>query len=271
MKKTPIRLVALEEDPPQDDDQDITIVQDFAHAEDTAPTQDATPVRSTPEHEAITRRVPVVPQVAPAWLKQRRSRWGFIFVGAAVLSLAAVVLTRSTNKPAPVPVARTAASASSAGEKPQVSPVRVSQPPSESSQAKAAPEVIRLQITAEPMDAELSLDGNVLAGHRLNLEVPRDRGIHVVSASAPGHFPFNQQVSFSEDVVLHINLRRVHGPGMRQTSHQHPSHAEVKPEGSRPPPIQQVPRLEPGMDLVGPPARNSAKPIDERNPYRSWD
>jgi hypothetical protein len=154
-------------------------------------------------------------------------------------------------------------------------------------QGKASPDVIRLQITAEPVEAELSLDGNVLAGHRLNLEVPKDRGIHVVSASAPGYFPFNQQVSFSNDVVLQINLRRAHGAGARQVSRQRPSRAEAKAQTASkvqpPAPVyietkpqsitslpsaRAVPRLEPGMDLEAPATRRGAKSIDERNPYK---
>jgi hypothetical protein len=142
-----------------------------------------------------------------------------------------------------------------------------------SPRTKAVPEVIRLEISAEPMEAELSLDGNVLAGHWLNLEVPKDRGIHVVSASAPGYVPFNQQVSFSSDVVLNISLRRTHANPVRQVARSRPSQHESKPRNNpksnvRPAAVPQSTGLEPGMNLDGPSMRPHGKPIDERNPYK---
>jgi hypothetical protein len=143
------------------------------------------------------------------------------------------------------------------------------------------PEVIRLQITVDPVQAELGLDGNVLAGHRLNLEVPKDRGIHVVSASAPGYLPFNQQVVFSNDVVLSITLHRAHAPAARPNTRQR---AEAKAQAiskaapaaptvveSKPQTVKTRPspgRMEPGMDLDTPAPRHGAKSLDERNPYR---
>lgn len=115
----------------------------------------------------------------------------------------------------------------------------------------------------------MSLDGNVLAGHRLNLEVPKDRGIHVVSASAPGYIPFNQQVSFSSDVVLNISLHRSHTPPVRQVARPRPSQRESRPEGNVGPATAQPHRgIEPGMNLDGPSVRPNPKPIDERNPYK---
>ena len=135
--------------------------------------------------------------------------------------------------------------------------------------SKPVPEIIRLVVTADPMETELSLDGNVLAGHRLNLEVPKDRGIHVVSASAPGYIPFNQQVSFSSDVALKISLHRGHPAPVHQTARSRSSQIESSAKSAvRPAVVPTGPGLVPGMNLDGPAMRPNAKPIDERNPYK---
>jgi hypothetical protein len=139
----------------------------------------------------------------------------------------------------------------------------------QASQSKPVPEIIRIKIAAEPMETELSLDGNVLASHQLDLEVPRDRGIHVVSASAPGYLPFHQQVIFSSDVVLNISLRRDQTPPVRHAARPRPFQVESKPKSNvKPAAVQPRSRLEPGMSLDRPSMQHNAKPIDERNPYK---
>jgi hypothetical protein len=300
-KKTPIRLVALDEEP----DEDVTQISEVIPipVEDTAPTpveevgpaQDACPTKITPEHDAITRRVPMIAaQVtkAPEWPKQSRSWRRLIPFLVALLPVAALstawFLSRAgqdsakgKNAPAVDPDQRPA-------HAPEGAATPTTQPlPSAQGQAANPPEVIRLQITVDPVQAELGLDGNVLAGHRLNLEVPKDRGIHVISASAPGYVPFNQQVSFSNDVVLQINLRRGHGAVGRPLSRQSSSHARINPpevgRSSQPASVQvgskpqspgeprlapSAPRTAPGMDLDMPASPHGARAIDERNPYR---
>ena len=296
VKNTPIRLVALDEEPPEDD---VTQVQEVLLVEDTAPTpvekanpvQDAAPVRSTPEHEAITRRVPAVapaatPAIAPAaapapaWPKPKQTWRRFVPVLVALVPVVGLSTAWFVSRPTKAPAVETSAPAPSrAPASPPAAPA-LAPPAPVVAQAATAPEVIRLQISVEPVQAELGLDGNILAGHRLNLEVPKDRGIHVVSASAPGYFPFNQQVSFSNDIVLNINLRRAHGPAGRASARQHaeakaqavsrsvaaPPQVENKPQVNKPRPT--APRMEPGMDLDMPAPRHGAKSIDERNPYR---
>lgn len=138
--------------------------------------------------------------------------------------------------------------------------------------AKPVAEAIRLQVTAQPIEAKLSLDGNVVAGHSLNLKVPRDHGIHVISASAPGYIPFNQQVSFDSDVVLSITLRRSRETAPSRPTRSRPVAVEQKPklEAPRTPaaPVVKPSPVEPGMNLEGPVLRNHSKSIDERNPYK---
>jgi hypothetical protein len=294
VKNTPIRLVALDEEPPDDDPPQIQELPEVDTAptpvEEVGPAQDAAPLKSTPEHEAITRRVPAVAaQVAqaPEWPKPTRTWRRFLPLMIALVPVVALSVAWLLSRPTRVPEN----AAAPARQRDQVAPAlplpsappRVPTLPSAAApQGTNAPEVIRLQITAEPVQAEVGLDGNVLAGHRLNLEVPKDRSIHVVSATAPGYVPFNQQVSFSNDVVLNISLRRAHGSIARPASRQRSSaeakapvvnktipadpQVESKPQstGKRP----TSPRLEPGMDLDVPAPRHGAKSLDERNPYR---
>jgi hypothetical protein len=261
MNITPLRLVAIEESPPAEEE------------------GSGTPVAIVSDQDAITRKVPESEMIASRdTFRDEGKKFPLLklllYTGAvAVVVLAVVMALVMKGKSAATPATINAVSApvSSPAEAPQPQPsasptalVAVPAP-----RIKAAPEVIRLGITAEPMEAELSLDGNVLAGHRLNLEVPKDRGIHVVSASAPGYIPFNQQVSFSSDVVLQISLHRAHTPPVRQGARPRPSQMGSGPKSNLAPAAvspRQV--LVPGMNLDGPTARPNAKPIDERNPYK---
>jgi hypothetical protein len=298
VKTTPIRLVALDEEPPEDD---VTQIQDVIPVEETTPTpvakakpaEDAAPLRSSPENEAITRRVPAVsasptpaatPVVAPgpALSKAPRSWRKFVPVIVALVPVIGLSTAWILSRPGKSPEVAAPSPAPTAPA-PAPAPVAVPHPPASpaASAGTKTPDVIRLQITVDPVQAEVGLDGNVLAGHRLNLEVPKDRGIHVVSASAPGYLPFNQQVVFSNDVVLTITLRRSHAPAARPTGRQR---TEVKTQAinkaapAAPPPVESKPqtaktrpapgRTEPGMDLDTPAPRHGAKSLDERNPYR---
>jgi hypothetical protein len=280
VNKTPLRLVAVEESPPEEDEQDVAV-------EDVAP-QDGTPVRAMAEHEAVTRRVEASAMIAAQETrldepKRQSSNWQRLLPAAAVgLVLLALAVglsskgkgssAKSASAPALTPASPPAASRPALPlEKPAAPQVgnSLAAPAASPSPAKAASETIRLQITAEPVATELSLDGNVMAGHRLNLEVPKARGIHVVSASAPGYVPFNQQVSFSSDVVLSISLRCRHTPVVaRQPSRPQRAVFEPKSKGSaRAVTVEPGQALEPGMTLENPRPRSNAKAIDERNPY----
>jgi hypothetical protein len=280
VNKTPLRLVAVEESPPEEDEQ-VVAVEDLA-------SQDGTPVRVMAEHEAVTRRVEAAATIAARETrfdepKRQSSKWQRLLPAAAVgLVLLALVLGLSSmgkGSSAKSSLAPASTPAPPAGAFRPVLPLeklaapQLGNPPAapaaSPSPTKVASETIRLQITAEPVTAELSLDGNVMAGHRLNLEVPKERGIHIVSASAPGYLPFNQQVSFSSDVVLSISLRRSRAPFVaRQPSRPQRSLFEPKSKGSaRATAVEPGQALEPGMTLDNPRPRSNAKAIDERNPY----
>jgi len=261
MNTTPLRLVAIEESPPAADD------------------QQGAPVSMMGEQDMITRKVPEADMIAsmdsPSSPHKRPPKSKILLSAGAVaivcIVAAVAFLMRGKGPTTLAPVSASGAPVASPGQSSQAQPSGSLTDPTAGSanQMKATPEVIRLVITADPMQTELSLDGNVLAGHRLNLEVPRDRGIHVVSASAPGYIPFNQQVSFSSDVVLKISLRRAHTPSVHQGSKARPVQVEASPKNTiRPAGVAPRPTLEPGMNLEGPSIRHNAKPIDERNPYQ---
>jgi hypothetical protein len=264
-----MRLIAIEESP-------------LAEEEQTPPAEDersGTPVAMMSEQDAITRKVPEAAIIASMDTfrdKPVRSSSlkillpvGAVAVVAILVIIALVAKGKSTATPARV--SRVAAQVPSPVESPQPQPSAAPVAPAaaRSPGLKAATEIIRLEIAAEPMGTELSLDGNVVAGHRLNLEVPKDRGIHVVSASAPGYIPFNQQVSFSTDVVLKISLHRAHTPPVRPGARPRPSLPNSSPKSDiKPAAVSSGPGLAPGMNLEGPFVRPNAKPIDERNPYK---
>jgi hypothetical protein len=256
VNKTPLRLIAI--------DGSLGV----------APDEEASPVVQISDEEAITRKVPESaimtsleafpskPNRAPRW--QRFVPGGVVAVVVIGVVVALATSGKRSAPPAPVPKSSAHAPQSEGPSVPQRLPATM--PPSP---INADPEVIRVQIAAEPKEAELSLDGNVLAGHRLNLGVPKDRGIHVVSASASGYIPFNQQVSFSSDVVLTINLRRDHTLPFRQAARSRAAPVESRPKSDVVPvAARPAPRIEPGMNLEGPSIRPNAKAIDERNPYK---
>jgi len=258
---TPLRLVAIEEKPPEEDE------------------QSGAPVIMISEQDAITRKVPESEMIAAQDTfrdKPKRSLSLKLLLPAGAVAVVVMVVVvalaaRGKGKATLAPAGGIGAQVPSRAESPEPQPSAAVLAPTAASspQIKAVPEFIRLGVTAEPMETELSLDGNVLAGHRLNLEVPKDRGIHVVSASAPGYVPFNQQVSFSNDVVLKISLHRAHTPPARQATKPRPSPIESSPKSSvRPTAVSAGPGLAPGMNLEGPSIRHNAKPIDERNPYK---
>lgn len=266
MNRTPLRLVAIEESPLIEDTQSSTAENE----------RDGAPVAMMSEQSAITRRVPeseIIASMDTFRDKPKRSPHFklLLLVGTAAVVVTVVVVAvamKGKGTVTPTPVNHIAIPVTSPAESLRPQPAAVAAPAVASAPpVQAAPQFIHLGITAEPMDAELSLDGNVLAGHRLNLEVPKDRGIHVVSASAPGYVPFNQQVSFASDVVLKISLRRAHTPPVRPGARPRPAQNESGPKSSIKAPAVS-PGLAPGMSLDGPPTRPNAKPIDERNPYK---
>jgi hypothetical protein len=261
MNTTPLRLVAIEERPPAEDE------------------KSGAPVTVVSDQDAITRRVPESDMAATLdrFADKKKPFPGlrlFLAGGAVALVVVAAVIGLAMRKktsatPAPTAVVSTPAPSPRETSRPQPTPVPVVPEAVPMPHGQTAAGLIHLEIAAEPKETELSLDGNVLAGYRLKLDVPKDPGIHVVSASAPGYIPFNQQVSFSSDVVLRISLHRAHMPPVRQAAKARPLQNEPGQKTNlRPAAASPGPALTPGMSLDGPSMRPNAKPIDERNPYK---
>jgi hypothetical protein len=273
VNKTPLRLVAIEERPDDERDDSAAPVDMMSDAD--AITRRVPDCEQIAAHETMRDKTPgagTVPKSAQGPIAPRsRASWKralLLAAGIAAIAATAIALWRGRTGPA-----ATKESGDVTVRAPV--PVEAPRPVLVPSLARAAPEpsktraeIIRLEISAEPVETVLSLDGNMLAGHRLNLQVPKDHGVHVVSASAPGYVPFNQQVSFTSDVVLSISLRRSHGGPSRQTAAKaRPSRSEGKRSEAKPAVEQPVRQIGPGMHLEGPPVRAGARQIDEGNPY----
>jgi serine/threonine protein kinase len=143
--------------------------------------------------------------------------------------------------------------------------------------AAPSPETIRIDINVVPSEAKLTLDENAVDGNRLRAEVPKDRNIHVLRASAPGFIPFSQSVSFTSDVYLDVHLNaeqsRPRSPVRGGTKPQPPqlgwkSKSDLK---SSPQPSQAIPQPSqvegPSKNPERPSMGWTSNPIDERNPY----
>ncbi len=251
----------------------------------TDPDEDANPLEGF-DTDVITRKVVVSAEDAKRSTFEDKStllqNWKILVpVGAVAVLLTGAIAVLATRAKTPAPViAPVIVSPPTPSRKEPPQPAPAPAPPKPVPEITPLREVIHLQISATPVETELSLDGNVLAGHRLNLDVPKDRGIHIVSASAPGYIPFNQQVSFSSDVVLEISLRpspSSRARPVRSVARPRPEpesrpKLDARPKNDPSPTVVQPPprpSFEPGMNIEGPPVRRNVKSIDEGNPYKS--
>ena len=178
LNKTPLRLVATDERPRPGED------------------EEATPMTLMSEEAAITRKVPESEMIAARDMlpeKRKRPDWHKLLpAGAVAVVVVVVILALATKgKSMAPPALDTHRGAPVAKPDEALRPHASGSPPTQEgaspSEAEGRPEIIRVEITATPVETELSIDGNVVASHRLNLHVPNDRGIHVLSASAPGY------------------------------------------------------------------------------------
>lgn len=291
--RTPLRLIEAEEGAPARED------------------QEGAPVETFDDNDAATRKVAVSGMIASEvvfrsrW--KRRSTWqmlvpvaGVVVLGVLTVLLAARDWTTAVSPAAPGGVAMVPSPRHDGSPQPQAPQPVLAPAAADAAKAATVPEMIHVRVRATPMEAELSLDGKVVAGHRLNLDVPKDGLAHFVSAWASGYVPFTRQVTFSGDVDLDITLRR--DPASSSHSATRPRPSPVVPAARRvvpavkptatptvtpavkptvtpavkptvmPAPVQApVPQrmnVEPGMNLDRPSVRSDAKSIDERNPYR---
>jgi hypothetical protein len=95
--------------------------------------------------------------------------------------------------------------------------------------------------------------------------------VHAVTASAPGRASFKRVVTFSGDVFIDIELRRLR-PAVRGKGKAWPAHVAKKTKGGRKSGGKAKAASErvesPGM-IREPTNRRSKRPIDEASPYES--
>jgi len=239
-------------------------------------------IREISAHEAITRKV-LEPQVLtmpvasfplsvdpkPAASTGRFRTLRLLVTASVVVGLAAVTIglwTHNSRRPrantrASVAVTPTPASPRGSNDltrsRPSVTPL-----------PEVAPlvETIHLEIDIEPIGATLTLDQHAVVGYRLQTDVPKDRRIHVVAASAPGFLPFEQIISFSRDIHLIIKLHRSL-PVFRGKVKSPPAQVEPKPTSELKRQIQPSQIEEPGMKMERPSIRRPSNQLDERDPY----
>jgi hypothetical protein len=175
-------------------------------------------------------------------------------VGAgAVIALLAGGLGAFATRLEPRNAAPTAASASSV-RAPSVETV-------------AEKQLVRLEISTEPAEAELSLDGAKLEGNPFSGNLPRDGSLHRLEARASGHRSEARMIHLDQDLSLHLALAPVgsalaHAPTPRAASPR--AVAPVTPPKSPP---QRAAGANPDGDFVHKTESKALRPIDNSDPY----
>jgi len=212
-----------------------------------------------------------------------------ILAGAVALGAVAgffVFLPSNKTRKEPRPVVVVATAVAPAKPEPPPPPIHVAEPvvPTEVAQpaepvapeANPLPPQSHVEITVQPADAVLSVDKKVVEGNPFKLDVPKRKTLHVVQAIAPGYHPFKKAVSYSNDVILDIQLERVEAPAPRVAVKAAASppvapprkietNTEVKLEPRVAPPVPSVEDF--GMNLERPITKRPTKKIDETDPY----
>jgi hypothetical protein len=163
-----------------------------------------------------------------------------------------------------------------------VSQVKAREPPPPSPPAPPAsapaplPEMVHLDIEVEPTEAKLTVDDeSAVDGNRLRADVPKDQGLHVIRAVAPGFLPFSQTVTFSSDVSLDVRLNpepsrgdspagmKVHFSSLasraKASAKSKSGSGRAKPTSSR--------SEKPSENPERPPSAKTREQIDAANPY----
>jgi eukaryotic-like serine/threonine-protein kinase len=136
---------------------------------------------------------------------------------------------------------------------------------------------VELTISAEPRNATLKLDDELLDGNPYRGSVARDRRLHVVRASAPGFATAERQISFEVDSKVELVLRPAGRAATRGRGLAAGGDLSVVPPPVGEPPLRaprgegggsRAPRIEPGADLPAPERAAPRRQLDEQDPYR---
>jgi hypothetical protein len=207
----------------------------------------AGPETLPPIEAARSARLPLLRRFDAKWLALAGVATFAIAAGAVALWKTSGKPDVTTPSPGPAPAA--------APPQPAPSPVPFPSTPVVALVPTKVPSsaTSHIEISVQPSDATLTLDGNTAGGNQIKADVPRDQGQHVVAALAPGYEPFKKIISFANDVYMEIELKRkpvpVHGG------------AWTKSEGKTKPTQNQVEESGGGQE------RRPAKKIDEKDPY----
>ena len=147
--------------------------------------------------------------------------------------------------------------------------------------ARAEAELVDVSIRVAPPTAQIAIDGLPVHGNPYQVRIERDVKTHRIVAQADGYEPKFEDVSFSGDVTIDINLDHRPPPPRLLVTHAPPSvpapparPSKVAPEGARiaagpetavaPPPAVPAPAPR-EIDPAG--GRPPLRPIVTANPY----
>lgn len=132
-----------------------------------------------------------------------------------------------------------------------------------------APARSHVEITVHAAQATLVLDGKVLDGNPVKLDVASDRQPHLLEVTAPGFARFSRSVSFARDLDLVIELQRA-PPPVQADATVAPTRA-ARATARTPQPIRaRAPARRNAASAADPWAtgsRRSTSAIDEADPY----
>ena len=207
------------------------------------------------EHPSEVSKAPFVPNAATVFGTSSGTNppssaplgRGKLFAAAAVLTLlagaAGAFIMRLRPSPPAIEGAAAAAQAS------------VSSPRRD---AVATPALVKLQLSAEPLTAELILDGAKLESNPFSGQLPKDSALHRLEVRAPGRKTEARMVRFDQDLTLHVELPI---PASTPARAAGPTSAKAIPRpGSAPSPT--------GDDFVHRPRDGKpTRAIDNSDPY----
>jgi serine/threonine-protein kinase len=127
---------------------------------------------------------------------------------------------------------------------------------------KQVGDLVKLQLSAEPQNAELVLDGAKLAGNPFQGNLAKDGALHRLEVRAPGRRSEARMISLDEDLTLHIELRPLAQPAPAPAEAAAAAPVGAKSGARR----VSEPATAPG-DFSHKQRDQKARPIDNSDPY----
>lgn len=124
---------------------------------------------------------------------------------------------------------------------------------------EAEGELVSVVVKATPKDATIAIDGARAESNPFEAKVERDGSLHRIRVEAPGYQVEERVVSFDDDVSLEVELAPRSGAARPSGGMGTPAGATTTTATPDAPP--------PATDPKKPPPR-TARPIDEKDPYR---